>query len=263
MSKPRLSVVIPCYNHGAYLPEAIESVQSAKREDIETIVVDDGSTDPLTREVVSKLKGERLTVIQQKNSGLAAARNIAIRAAKADYILPLDADNRIRPAYIAQGISILDANPKAGVVYGDSQYFGAKSGVYKTGLFDLERIMEWNYIDACAVLRRAVWEQHGGYDGKMPVMGLEDWDMWLGAASRGWELVYVPEVLFDYRVMPGSMLARSHADMEKTERYMAQKYGLLYREAFRRLRQERRSLSSTAKVLAGEMKNRLPFKSPN
>jgi glycosyltransferase involved in cell wall biosynthesis len=254
--KPRLSVVIPCFNHGAYLPEAIRSVEAANRDDIEIIVVDDGSTDPLTQTVVGQLKERAgFTVIRQKNAGLAAARNIGFHTAKADYLLPVDADNRILPAYIERGISILDANSSVGVVYGDAQYFGAKTSRWTMGAFDLERLLEWNYIDACAVVRRKVWEENGGYDGTMPIMGLEDWDLWLGATSRGWTLEYVPEVLFEYRVAAGSMIARAHKDYQKTERFIAAKHGMLYRKAWQNLRDER--LWERAKALTRVWRRRL------
>jgi glycosyltransferase involved in cell wall biosynthesis len=239
--QPRLSVIIPCFNHGEYLPDAIRSVEEARREDVELIVVDDGSTDSLTCEVIERLKereSDRLTVIRQQNGGLAAARNAGFNAARSSYLLPLDADNRIRPDYIDYGIAILSARPEVGVVYGDAEYFGAKSGRWKMGKFEVERLLEWNYIDACAVVRREVWEQNGGYDGAMPKMGLEDWDMWLGAVSRGWKFAYVPEILFDYRVTPGSMISRANPDSYQTERYVAAKYGYLFRKAWQREKDE-------------------------
>jgi glycosyltransferase involved in cell wall biosynthesis len=260
MPIPRLSIVIPCYNHGAYLPETLRSIAAAGRDDIEVIVIDDGSTDPLTQEVFGQLKdGDRFTVIRQKNGGLAAARNAGFSLAKAPYVLPVDADNRIHPAYIEKGISILDADPQVGVVYGDAQNFGAKTTRWRMGKFDLERLMEWNYIDACAVLRREVWQQNGGYDGAMPRMGLEDWDMWMGAATRGWKFVYVPEILFDYRVAPESMITRANPNSHETERYIANKYGYHYRKAWQRLKDQR--WPDSARILARNVKNRLKKKS--
>ncbi len=230
MKRPRLAVVIPCYNYGEFLEEAVSSVTSLKRGDVELVIVDDGSTDKHTHKEIERLMAGGLHVVRQENRGLAAARNVGIRATTADYILPLDADNKIRPSYIERAIAILDANPKVGVVYSDAEYFGSKTGRWKMGEFELERLLEWNYIDACSAFRRKVWEEHGGYDGSMPKMGLEDWDMWLGAVSRGWEFAYLPEMLFDYRVSPGSMIARANPGSHETERFIAQKYGLLYRK---------------------------------
>lgn len=251
---PKLSVVIPCYNHGQFVQEALESVFAAGRNDIEVIVVDDGSTDPRTiQEMRTLSRDPRLTLIQQKNQGLAAARNNAISAAAADYLLPLDADNRIRPAYLEHGIAVLDAKPKIGVVYGDAEYFGARTGPWKVGPFDRERLLEWNYIDACAVIRREVWEKNGGYRGGMPVMGLEDWDFWLKTYANGWQFEYIPEVLFEYRVMPGSMIHRARAQAQATEEFIADHHGRLYRAIW----MERQSVSRTTQHLLRLVRQRM------
>lgn len=244
--KPRISVVIPCYNHGQYVQEAIDSVRAAARDDIEIILVDDGSTDPRTQQEMERLATDpSLTLIRQPNGGLASARNAGIAAARAEYILPLDADNRIHPAYLERGISILDARPEVGVVYGDAEYFGSREGRWKIGPFDRERLLKWNYIDACAVIRKKLWEQNGGYRRGMPVQGLEDWEFWLHTLSHGWQFAYVPEVLFDYRVMPGSMIEHARKQAQATENFIADNYGRLYRGIWL----ERESVSRTARRL--------------
>lgn len=261
MNRPRLAVVIPCYNYGEFLQEAVISVLAAKRRDLELVIVDDGSTDPFTRREVERLSQEGFQVIRQENRGLAATRDAGIRATTADYILPLDADNKIRPVFIERALAILDAQPRVGVVYGDAQNFGARSDRWVVGPFDRDRLLRWNYIDACGVLRRTVWEQNAGYDGTMPVAGLEDWDMWLGAMSRGWEFAYVPEIFFDYRVKQESMIVTARKRTRATEEFMARKHGLLYREAWLRLEQERFSVKDCARalgrLLARRLRNRL------
>ena len=90
--------------------------------------------------------------------------------------------------------------PNIGVVYGDAEYIGMRTGRWHVGSFERDRLLRWNYIDACAVYRRSIWEQNRGYDGTMPVQGLEDWDFWLSTLAHGWKFAYVPEVLFEYRV---------------------------------------------------------------
>ena len=202
----RLSVVIPCFNHGEFIIEAISSVEECSEKVYEIIIVNDGSTDPYTCEVIEELKKKGYFVIEQKNSGLSAARNNGIELTRGEYILPLDSDNRIRPNYILKGIEILDKFPKVGVVYGNAEYFGKKSGLWEVPEFDLRRLVFGNYIDACAVFRKSVWEDCGHYDTKMPrQLGYEDWNFWLSAAGKGYEFYHVPEVLFDYRVREGSM----------------------------------------------------------
>ena len=215
-----------------------------KRNDIELIVVDDGSTDERTRKEIAALVDRGIKVIRQENQGLAAARNAGIHVSQGEYILPLDADNRIRENYLDHGIRILDNNPKIGVVYGDAEYFGTRTGRWTVGQFQKERLLAWNYIDACAIFRRSVWEQNQGYDGTMPVQGLEDWDFWLGAVQHGWQFAYVPEILFDYRVAKESMITRTFGFEPQVEEFIAMKHGLLYRQAWRHEVEKRNSLKS-------------------
>ena len=204
---PKISIIIPCYNHGEYLREAIKSVEQCRDKDLyEIIILNDGSTDKNTIEVLQKLSEEGYNVINQVNQGLGAARNNAIKKAVGKYILPLDSDNKIRPEYIYESIKILDEQPDIAMVYGDSEYFGEKTGIRKTGDFNLQKIMIGNYIDACAVYRKSAWEALCGYDEKMPVMGMEDWDFWLNMSLTNYQFQYIPKVLFDYRVLKNSML---------------------------------------------------------
>src|SRR4030081_1250241 len=152
---PPVSVVIPCYNHGRYIREAIESVEQCDSRLYEIIIVNDGSTDPQTQGVMVQLEREGYHVISQENQGLAVSRNNGINAARGCYILPLDADNKIHPSYLAIGIQILDTRPEVGVVYGRPELFGdtAARNYPEVGGFDLHRLVISNYIDACAVVR--------------------------------------------------------------------------------------------------------------
>jgi hypothetical protein len=98
--------------------------------------------------------------------------------------------------------------------------------------FDLGELIAANFIDACALVRRQVWEDCGGYDSRMPAPGWEDWDLWLGACRRGWGFHHLPVEAFEYRVRPGSILAEL-ADEESRAplvRYLLSKHGELYRE---------------------------------
>jgi glycosyltransferase involved in cell wall biosynthesis len=228
----KVSIVIPCFNHGEFLPEAVTSATRIDRDDVELIVVDDGSTDERTRQEMDALIARGIRVVRQENRGLAAARNAGILASNGEYILPLDADNRLRHGYIEHGIRILDSNPQVGVVYGDAEYIGIRKGRWHVGPFDRDRLLEANYIDACAAYRRSIWEQNRGYDGTMPVQGAEDWDFWLSTLEHGWQFAYVPEILFDYRVAEQSMLTRLRAFERELEGFLATKHGLLYRHAW-------------------------------
>lgn len=260
MTPPKLSVIIPCYNHGEFLPEAVASVVSAHRDDVELIVIDDGSTDELTRSQMGALSAQGIHVIRQENRGLAAARNAGIKASRGEYILPLDADNSIRPEYIDRGIQILDAQPRVGVVYGDAQWKGTRTGRWSVGPFNPNRLLHWNYIDACAVYRRDIWIQNGGYDGTMPVQGFEDWDFWIGALEHGWKFHYVPEILFDYRTADNSMTVHMIKFEEEISQFVATKHGPLYRRALFQLANDRESGRATLHNLRRLIKLRIKQK---
>jgi glycosyltransferase involved in cell wall biosynthesis len=223
---PRVSIIIPCYNHGQYIREAIDSVEKIADKNLyEIIIVNDGSKDEYTISMMDKLAAEGYHVINQVNQGLGRTRNNGIKAAKGDYILPLDSDNRIRPEYIYESIKILDAHPEIAMVYGDAEFFGDKSKRHVVGEFNLQNMMVENQIDACAVYRKSVWEAVGGYDEKMPIMGYEDWDMWLNMTFKNYKFHYVPEILFDYRVLGNSMLRSiSVVNKKRLFRYMDEKY---------------------------------------
>jgi glycosyltransferase involved in cell wall biosynthesis len=211
----KVSIVIPCFNHGEMLRETLESVERIRNTNLaEVIIVNDGSTDPATCRYFEELSNSTYKVIHQANGGLGPARNNGIAVAQGEFILPLDSDNCIRELYLKEGVELLLKKHELGVVYGDAEYFGDKSGRWFVPDFDLRRMVKANYIDACAVFRKSVWVSVNGYDEKMPWMGSEDWDFWMRIALRGWRFEHLDEVAFDYRVRGGSMVegARLHGD---------------------------------------------------
>jgi glycosyltransferase involved in cell wall biosynthesis len=225
--RPRLSVVIPCHDDGDYVIDAIASVER-NAPDAELIVVDDGSTQPRTRAVLASLQHAGYRVLEQPHSGLPAARNRGLAAVSGDYFLPLDADNRLLPGFVDEAIALLDADPNAGVVYGDRREFGARRGDVAVPEFSLPRMLWSNYIDACAVVRRTVWSESGGYD--VAFRDWEDWDFWLRAAASGWRFLRIARPSFEYRVRPGSLHQQflQGSEVEATRRRFYEKHrGLL------------------------------------
>jgi len=226
IKNPIVSIIIPCYNQGKYLQEALTSLQSIDNTIVEIIIVNDGSTDAFTNDYLSTLDTKKYTIITQENKGLGAARNTGILRSKGRYILPLDADNAIHIQYINKGIEILDADANVAVVYGNAELFGDKVGVLAPGKFNLQQLMWINYIDACAVIRKSVLIEVGLYD-TMPVMGYEDWDLWLRIAFKGYKFYYINEVMFRYRVNSNSMmrdLKKDNMRRNKIEEYLTHKY---------------------------------------
>jgi glycosyltransferase involved in cell wall biosynthesis len=207
---PQLSVVITCFNLGEYLQEAIDSIKEySNSEEYEIILVNDGSTDIFTNQIIESIskRDSFVKIINQPNLGLAKARNNGIKQSQGKYIIPLDADNKVRPEFIAKTISILNNNIDIDIVHGNAQNFGNKNTVWQSKPFDFSEILLNNYIDACAGFRKSAWEKLGGYDENMPIMGFEDWDLWLRMGNAGCRFEYVNEIFFDYRVRDNSMLS--------------------------------------------------------
>ena len=220
----KVSIVIPCFNHGGMLRETLESVERARNANLaEVIIVDDGSTDPDTCAYFEELAYSPYKIISQPNRGLGPARNAGIEAAQGEFILPLDSDNRIRKSYLSSGVKLLLDQPDVGVVYGDAEYFGERSGRWHVADFDLRQMVEMNYIDACALYRKSVWASVNGYDEKMPWMGSEDWDFWLRIAIRGLRFEHLDEIAFDYRVRRGSMVEGTRLHGFEIRRYVFEK----------------------------------------
>ena len=241
----KISVIIPCFNQGEFLPEAVTSVTAMNRKDFELIVVDDGSSDERTRCELAALDRQKVKLIRQENKGLATARNVGISASTGEYIFPLDADDRMRLDWVNCGIEILDSDDRVGIVYGDAQCFGTQTGRWNVGAFDSHRLLNGNFIHASALYRRSVWERNQGYDRAMPTQGFEDWDFWLGALEHGWKFAYIPEVLFEYRRSEQSMIVRAVSFEHQVRDYVARKHCGLYRQAWSELFSERQSVRRT------------------
>jgi glycosyltransferase involved in cell wall biosynthesis len=207
IAEGKVSIVIPCYNHGPMLREALASVEEVRNENLlEVIIVDDGSSDADTLRILKDVSEAGYKVVSQPNRRVSAARNTGIRLAKGEFILPLDSDNRLRDVYLKEGVSLLNENPSIGVIYADAEHFGEKTGRWQVQEFDLLSLLRMNFIDVCALYRKALWEGVGGYDEEMPWMGVEDWDFWLRVAAHGGTFVHLSKIGFDYRVRADSQI---------------------------------------------------------
>ncbi len=202
---PKVSVVIPCFNQGPYLEEAVDSVLAQTFQDFEILVVDDGSTDPETVRILQNYNRPKTRVIHTTNQGLAMARNNGIYEALGDYILPLDADDKIGTGYLADAVPILDRHPDMGIVYSEAAYFGIRGGRWDLPEYSLDGILNHNLIFCTALFRRADWEAVGGYNVNM-FYGWEDWDFWLSLVRLGRKIYRIPKVHFHYRLREASMV---------------------------------------------------------
>ena len=113
VGKGKVSIVIPCYNYGAMLREALASVKQVRNANLlEVIIVDDGSSDAETRHILSEAERRATALYLSLTADPGAARNTGIRLAKGEFILPLDSDNRLRDVYLNEGVFLLKAESK-------------------------------------------------------------------------------------------------------------------------------------------------------
>lgn len=225
---PTVSVVIPCFNQGRFVDEAVDSILAQSFVDFEIIIVNDGSTDAATNRLLQDYSREKTQVLTTENLGLAAARNNGIAAAQGKYILPLDADDRILPGYLEKAVAVLESDEQVGIVYCRASLFGAVETDWVLPEYSLERMLVDNIIFCSAFFRRDDWLATGGYDRGM-IHGWEDYEFWLSLIERGRKVVKIPETLFSYRVASDSMV-RSKEKWQKVE--MFRRIYLRHRELF-------------------------------
>lgn len=195
-NKPLISVVIPCFNHGHYLAEAVDSVLSQTWQGFEIIVVNDGSTDPETNQILVDFQRPKTRIIHlPQNRGLPAARNAGIEQARGKYICCLDADDKLQETYLEKAILVMEVNAGISFVWPWTQVFGAEDRVWYTPQFDLRTLIYHNQLNASAVFRKSAWQSVGGFDDEMRD-GFEDWEFWIRLAGHGLRGFRISEKLF-------------------------------------------------------------------
>jgi glycosyltransferase involved in cell wall biosynthesis len=204
---PKVSVIIPCYNLGPYLVEAVESVFAQTMQDFEILVVDDGSTDAGTLRVLRYFKRPRTRLLRIANRGLPGARNHAIAHAEGRYLCALDADDRLHPTFLEKTTALLDADPSLAFVSTWLEVFGAESWLWKPPSCELPALLAECVVLTASPVRREAVAAVGGYDERLFGEGEEDWDLWLSLLENGERGTILPEILFYYRRRPGSMSA--------------------------------------------------------
>ena len=210
MTPTVVSVIIPCFNQGKFIDEAVNSILQQTYKNYEVIIVNDGSTDFGTNQLLRTIYYPNTRVIWSQNRGLPSARNIGITASKGCYILPLDADDKIGPTYLEDAVKILDENSDIGIVYCDAEFFGEQTGPFDLPSFTKERLLIENIIFCTAFFRKKDWEKVGGFNPKM-VCGWEDWDFWLSILELDRNVYKIPKRLFFCRKRTDSMIGRMNS----------------------------------------------------
>ena len=222
-----VSVVIPCFNLGEYVREAVDSVRGQTRTPDELVIVDDGSDDAATLEVLGELERDGVTVLRQDNAGASAARNAGIAATEGELILCLDADDLLLPQFIQATSEALQREPEAGIAATGVEFFGEVVGTWQPQGHSVEAMLARNCLPSASMFRRRCWEEAGGY---RDLRGAQDWDLWLAILARGWRWTVVPEVLYRYRRRRGSVSDVRDAHREPIMRDLLKQHASLYKD---------------------------------
>lgn len=190
-----VGVVIPCYNYGHFLLDAVDSVQSQTHPADAILVVDDGSTDDTT--AVAQTLDCAVRYLRIDHGGQSAARNVGARSIETDLIVFLDADDRLDPCFLESCIAALPESWRYYFVYTHFRRLGASDTLWTAPAYDRSQLLRENYIHSAALLPREEIVRIG-YDESLK--GLEDWDLYLTLAERGIEGILVDAPLLLYRV---------------------------------------------------------------
>ena len=200
-----ISIIIPCFNQGTFLSDAVRSALRQTYKKIEVIVVNDGSTDMKTKKILKTLP-KNVKVLNTKNNGLAEARNIGIRNSKGKYIVPLDADDLLDSKFVEETISVFDDknDDRLAFVYTDIHFFGEMNYIHKQE--NLHKYIETynNHATVCSLIKKSAWVKVKGYNKNM-IYGCEDWDFWVALIEAGYRGQVLNKPLFYYRLRSGSM----------------------------------------------------------
>ncbi len=259
---PTISVVIPCYNGGRFLDQLMASLAQQTFRDFEIIIVDDGSTDPITRAKLATLN-PAIRVVHQVNRGLSAARNVGFSEARADLVMALDCDDQLEPAYLKETFDVLQsAPPEVGFVFTHERLVGARQGINKKYFNVFDQLFE-NRLAYSMLIRKAAWRKAGGYDESMRD-GYEDWEFNLRLISAGYRGIEIPKPLFVYNVsMQGMLMNHSSRMHAALWRGIRNKHSDLYRisnlvRLFLKTRTARTEISPFRTVVALVLTSVLP-----
>jgi glycosyltransferase involved in cell wall biosynthesis len=201
LSGPLVSVIIPCYNSGSFLHDAVKSIVRQTYKNSEIIIVDDGSIDNTSKvaeTLIEHYPQQQISLIRKANEDTAETRNKGIRAAKGEWILPLDSDDFFKNSFLEKAFEIIKKDPSVNLVATNVQIFAYSNGEWILPEYSPENILKYNNFVYASLYKKELWEKAGGYDPSLP-WGNEDWNFWISCSAIGINPVVIAEKLFLYR----------------------------------------------------------------
>ncbi|WP_291325483.1 glycosyltransferase family A protein [Desulfovibrio sp. UCD-KL4C] len=196
----KVSVVIPLFNQGHYLEEAVTSVVRQTWTNWEIIIINDGSTDnsyDTAKELLEKLNDSRIKLITQKNRGKGGTRNRGIKESNGEFVVTLDSDDMITPDYLAVSVNLMRTNPRVAWITPKTLVFGKDNHVAWGDDYNFVRSIMISPSPSSSLLRRCALEQLGLY--REDLTNREDAEIWISLVENGWTSVTTDIPLFMYR----------------------------------------------------------------
>ncbi|MCF6312304.1 MAG: glycosyltransferase [Verrucomicrobiales bacterium] len=227
---PSVSIIIPCYNYAHFLPDAIESALNQTYSRCEVIVVDDGSTDNTSK--IAESYGDPVRYIYQKNAGLSAARNTGIRKSVGEFLVFLDADDKLKPQMVNESYQAMG---RLGCDYGVVANLGmwmneAGEVLDKASVFSTEDseitvldLLIRNRFGVTALVRKKIFDQCGLFDEQLRAS--EDRDMWVRASASGFRIMRLGSSLFVVRRHGSNMSREGGNQTRSVARVLEKAYG--------------------------------------
>jgi GT2 family glycosyltransferase len=203
-----VTIIIPCYNYGDHVAEAIQSALKQTVQPKQIIVINDGSTDTSLDEI-NKFKGNPIvTIVDKKNEGVIAAKNLGIKMSKTYWTMFLDADDLIDEDTLRTMLKSVDLDGRVDVIYSDMKLFGNVRDYFRARPFQAHTFLAQNYINNTTLINTTSLKRTGGYKQEM-AGGLEDWELYVTLFEQGARFRYIPQPLVHYRQHSGAITSRN------------------------------------------------------
>ncbi|MDT9187295.1 MAG: FkbM family methyltransferase [Limnospira sp. PMC 894.15] len=210
---PLISVIIPCYQQAEFLPEAVASVVAQTYPNWEIIIVNDGSPDQtsqVAQHLIQIFANHKISLIATDNKGCASARNAGINQAKGEYILPLDADDKLSSSAIASLVEVALSKSHDCVIFGSYEIFGTEQRKIVTAdQYSLENLKQYNMLVCTSLYSKNVYKLTNGYKEEIKESGYEDWEFWLNCHQHNIPFYGIRETVLYYRRHPRSRVVQS------------------------------------------------------
>lgn len=214
---PKVSVIIPCYNQGIYIEEAINSVLAQTFNDFEIIVINDGSDDADTLSILNGLQKPKTKIFHTSNRGVSAARNYGIAQSVGEFILPLDADDWIDYRFLSLAVPLLEQNNKLELIGTGVKYFGEMNATeFLPGYHPKQHLLQ-NLFFNTSLFRRTSFDTVHGYDESF-MEGWEDWDLFVRLVNQPEQVHVIKDYLLHYRIKNSSR----NADLLQEKKHRAE-----------------------------------------